>query len=126
MQPGSWIPAHNKTNGYADPNSPATKQPWQRVKLFQDQDVAITESIGARYDRTRESLGSTDLVIMQTRRRLMAAARAVQQGEEPPGLDPKDYRKRPFSCLLPRDCKSWSEAVAEAIDARPETWRPSI
>jgi phthalate 4,5-dioxygenase len=125
MQPESWVPAHNKTNGYADPASPPTKQPWQKIKLFQDQDVAITESIGV-FDRTLESLGSTDTVIVQVRRRLMAAARALQQGDEP-RRDPADYRFRPLSCLLPRQVSAWAEAVAEAIDARrPDTWRPSV
>jgi hypothetical protein len=125
MQPGSWIPAHNKTNGYADPSAPATKQPWQRIKLFQDQDVAITESIGGDFDRTQESLGSTDAVIIQARRRLMAAARALQEGEEPP-RNPPDYRFRPLSCVLPRNVTAWAEAVADALEARPETWRQSI
>ena len=32
----------------------------------------------------------------------MAAARNVAAGEEPPALDPKDFRLRPFSAELPR------------------------
>jgi len=123
--PGTFLAAHNKSNGYAPPEAPATKQPWQRVKIFQDQDTAITESIGARYDRSRESLGNTDALIMQMRRRLMATARALQEGVEP-AIAGRDYRMRPYSCLLPRDTQSWADAVAETLDARPETYKMSI
>jgi len=40
-------------------------------------------------------------------------------------MNPKDYRQRPISTVLPRDVPSWTEAVAEAIDTRPETFRAS-
>ncbi|HLI22419.1 MAG TPA: hypothetical protein VKV32_14945, partial [Stellaceae bacterium] len=87
--------------------------------------VAITESIGGNFDRTNENLGSTDIVVITARRRLMAEARALAEGKKPK-IAAEDYRIRPISCLLPRDATDWAGAVAEAIDARPETYRPSI
>jgi hypothetical protein len=122
---GTFVPAHNKSNGYAPADAPPTTQNWERIKIFQDQDVAITESIGGAFDRTHENLGSTDVIIIQTRRRLMAEARALAEGRKPT-ITAEDYRVRPISCLLPRDATDWATAVAEAIDARPETYRPSI
>ncbi len=124
MRPDSFIAAHNKSNGYAPADFPPVKQPWQRIKIFQDQDTAITESIGARYDRTKETLGSTDALIIQTRRRLMAAARDLEEGREPI-ISARDYRLRPYSCVLPRDTPSWVKAVEETLDARPETYKIS-
>ncbi len=125
MIPGTFIAKRNKSNGYADPDAPPTKQPWQRITVFQDQDTAITESIGWNFDRSRENLGSTDVVIIHARRRLMAAARDLLEGKDPP-TDPKGYRVRGITCVLPRDTNSWSEAVAEWMDTRPETFRPGL
>jgi hypothetical protein len=124
MIPGTFIPKRNRSNGYADPGAPGT-QPWQRITVFQDQDTAITESIGAGFNRTKEFLGSTDIVIANVRRRLIDAARALGSGIEPP-TDAKGYRYRGITCLLPRDTESWSDAVADWMDTRPETFRPGL
>ena len=125
MEPDSFVAKRNKSNGYADPDAPPTKQPWQRITIFQDQDTAITESIGWNFDRSKECLGSTDVVIVNMRRRLMAAARELEQGKDPQ-TDARAYRVRGISCVLPRDTRSWADAVAEWIDPRPETFRPGV
>jgi hypothetical protein len=82
--------------------------------------------MGYLFDRTQEHLGKSDTVIVQARQRLVTAAKRLRDGAEPPGLDPKDYRRRPVSWTLPRDVPSWTEAIAEAIDARPETFKGSV
>jgi hypothetical protein len=41
--------------------------------------MAMTESMGPIIDRTNEQLGTTDVLIIRTRRRLLASARARQQ-----------------------------------------------
>jgi len=125
MTPGTFIAARNKSNGYADPQSPPTRQPWQRVTIFQDQDTAVTESIGAQFDRTQEFLCGSDIVIVNVRRRLIAAARELAAGKPPP-TDPRGFRLRGLSCLLPADSPSFAEAVSEALDARPETFTASV
>jgi len=78
--------------------------------------------MGALYDRTREHLGPTDAVIIQMRRRLIAAARGLQRGTEPPGMDPANYRVRQLSVRLPRSTTAWWDAVAEQLTAYPETF----
>jgi phthalate 4,5-dioxygenase len=86
----------------------------------------MTESMGALYDRTQENLTASDLVVAQARHRLIAAAREVAQGGEPPGHDPRSYRLRPLAMELPRAVTKWREAVAERMEARPETFRVSV
>jgi phthalate 4,5-dioxygenase oxygenase subunit len=124
--PGTATTICNASNDYAGPDAPPARQPWMRITNVQAQDIAMTESMGPLYDRTQECLGRSDRRLVLTRRRLIRAARALQKGVEPPGMNPKDYRRRPVSLLLPNDIASWTDAVADAIDARPETFVPSV
>jgi hypothetical protein len=87
---------------------------------------AMTESMGPRYDRTREHLGHGDTLIARVRQTLLSAAMAVGEGADPPGRDPGAYRLRPHSAKLPRSVDAWAEALAEPMDARPETFRMSV
>jgi phthalate 4,5-dioxygenase len=73
------------------------------------QDGAITWSQGAIVDRSRETLGSTDSMIIRVRRRLLAAARSLRDdGTIPPGVDePEVYRQRSGWALVPTDADFW-------------------
>lgn len=51
------------------------------------EDIAVQESMGPIYDRTREHLGTSDLAVIRMRRIMIAAARTVAAGAVPPGLD---------------------------------------
>jgi hypothetical protein len=53
-----------------------------------EQDAAIQDSQGPIQDRTREHLGPTDVGIVEFRKMLMGAARALGTGTEPkaPGV----------------------------------------
>ncbi len=57
-----------------------------------DQDMAVTESMGAIYDRSHEHLGTTDRAIIRMRRMLIDTAKDLAKGIEPRGLD----ASRPF------------------------------
>jgi len=85
------------------------------------QDCAVTESMGPIYKRHQEHLGTTDAFIIRTRRKLMAAARALEEhGIAPPGAeDPTVYRQRSGEIILPRSQDWW-----EAYLAMRETWMP--
>jgi len=88
------------------------------------QDQAITESMGTIYDREKERLGTSDVMVIRVRRRLMEAARAhAERGVTPPGVDnPEVYRVRSGGAILPKDA-NWLEATAElrkAFVAHPE------
>ena len=125
LAPGSFIPQRNKSTEYLDPAMRDAPQPWMRITRFQDQDIAATEGIGPTFDRSSEHLVSSDEVIARVRRTLMVAAMELESGGEAPGRDPADYRIRPYSVKLPRDVAPWHEAAAEAMQARPETFRAS-
>ena len=75
---------------------------------FLSQDLVATESMGAIQDRTTEHLGTTDVAISRMRQLLLAAARALHEGAEPPAL--ADHR---FDRI-------WG---AEKILAPGEDWR---
>jgi len=73
------------------------------------QDMAVTWSMGTVYDRSREHLGTTDQLIIKTRRRMLAAVRAHRdEGVIPPGVDePQIYQQRSGGVVLPRSVDWW-------------------
>jgi phenylpropionate dioxygenase-like ring-hydroxylating dioxygenase large terminal subunit len=78
------------------------------------QDQAVTESMGEIYDRTEEHLGTSDAMVIRTRKRLIDAAKALRdRGQVPPGVDdPKVYQQRSGGVVLPRGT-DWVEATKE-------------
>jgi phthalate 4,5-dioxygenase oxygenase subunit len=53
------------------------------------QDIAVEESMGAIYDRTKEHLGTSDVAVIRMRRLMIDGARALaERGETPVGLGP--------------------------------------
>jgi hypothetical protein len=78
------------------------------------QDQAVTESMGTIYNRSSEHLGTSDAMIIRTRRRLIDAARAhALNGAPPPGVDkPQIYGQRSGEIMLPREAEIW-EATAD-------------
>jgi hypothetical protein len=71
--------------------------------------MAVTESMGTIYDRTREHLGTTDALIIRTRRKLIKVAKDFRDhGVLPPGVDnPELYHMRSGEYLLPRNVDWW-------------------
>src|SRR5215470_12387886 len=78
------------------------------------QDQAVTESMGVIYDRTNERLGSSDAMVIRTRKRLIDAAKALRDsGKVPPGVDdPSVYAVRSGGVVLPRGA-DWIDATRE-------------
>lgn len=88
------------------------------------QDAAVTESMGPIVDRSQEHLGSSDTMIIRTRRRLLDAVRALRdRGVVPPGVDdPAVYLVRSGGVILPEDA-DWieaTEALRRAFVEHPE------
>jgi len=70
-------------------------------------------------DRSLEHLGTSDTAIIQVRKRLMGAARALRErGTPPPGQNPASFNVRSASVILPAG-ESWIEAARELIAPRP-------
>jgi phenylpropionate dioxygenase-like ring-hydroxylating dioxygenase large terminal subunit len=73
------------------------------------QDGAMQESMGAVCDRTKEHLGASDAAIVRMRRRLINAAKELENNELPPGVaDPALYHKHGDQLLL-EEKDSWAE-----------------
>ena len=88
--------------------------------------------MGPIYDRRQEHLGSSDAMVIRTRRRAIGAARALRDsGAIPPGVDdPAIYRHRSGGVILPRGA-DWLTATKElrqafSPTARSETATPAI
>ena len=74
----------------------------------------MTESMGPIVDRREEHLGTTDQMIIQTRRRWLSAVRdLMEDGAVSPGVDqPELYHQRGGQIVIPRDV-DWWEATKE-------------
>jgi phenylpropionate dioxygenase-like ring-hydroxylating dioxygenase large terminal subunit len=84
------------------------------ISSIHAQDQAVTESMGGIYDRTQEHLGTSDKMVIRTRKRLLDAAKALRdKGEIPPGVeDPKVYAVRSGGVVLPKGA-DWIESTRE-------------
>jgi phthalate 4,5-dioxygenase oxygenase subunit len=69
--------------------------------------------MGTIYDRSHEHLGTSDSMIIRTRRRLIEAAKALhEQGIVPPGVDkPSIYGQRSGEVILPRSSDWWQDTA---------------
>jgi phenylpropionate dioxygenase-like ring-hydroxylating dioxygenase large terminal subunit len=95
-----------------------SRQSYTGLPNVHIEDQAVTESMGTLLDRSQEHLGSSDAMIIRTRRRLLAAAVALaESGTPPPGADdPTAYRVRAGSIFLPDDA-DWVEATTHLREA---------
>jgi hypothetical protein len=92
-----------------DREAQRTWKSYTGIESVRLQDCAVTETMGPIYDRSHEHLGTTDTLIIKTRRRMIAAAKALrEQGIVPPGVDnPEMYRQRSGEIILPRSADWW-------------------
>lgn len=111
-------PEPDETNDYQ-----LDRDAWHRGETYaglptvQTEDQVVTESMKPIYDRTSEHLGSSDAMIIRTRRRLIAAAVALRDKQiVPPGVDePEVYRQRSGGLILDAAQDSqWFELTADA------------
>jgi len=109
---GKFRLAQNKDNDYLIDRKAQRTESFTGIAGIHQQDQAVTESMGPIYDRTQEHLGTSDAMVIRTRRRVINAARALRDNAvTPPGVDnPAVYRHRSGGVILPRDC-DWLEAT---------------
>ena len=113
---GKFRPLANKANDYLidrdlqadmelDPNRPLIGT-YSGIP-GPGQDPMAQETMGAIYDRSQEHLGTSDAMIIRTRRSLILAAKALRdEGKVPAGVEnPGLYRMRSGGALLPRGVK---------------------
>jgi hypothetical protein len=95
--------AQNRANDYRIDRDAQRTSSYTGIDGVHQQDQAITESMGEIYDRSHEHLGTSDVMVIRTRRRLINAAKALRDaGTAPPGVDdPAVYRQRSGGVILP-------------------------
>jgi hypothetical protein len=126
---GRFLLDQNRTNDYLiDREAQKRGDSFTGIRGVRQQDKAVGESMGPIMDRTNEHLGTTDQMIIRTRRRYLAAAKALRdQGITPPGVDqPHSYSQRSGQVILPRNV-DWWEATAELrerFDVEPSKVTP--
>jgi phenylpropionate dioxygenase-like ring-hydroxylating dioxygenase large terminal subunit len=115
---GRWRPAANKQNDYQIDREAQRTTTFTGIPNIFLQDQAMTESMGPIVDRSHEHLGTTDAMVIQVRRRLIQAARALRDGGVTPPCvdDPSLYGVRSASLVLPRDV-NWYEATQDVVKA---------
>ncbi|HEY3115271.1 MAG TPA: hypothetical protein VGK54_00865, partial [Chloroflexota bacterium] len=82
------------------------------------QDLAVQESMGPIVDRSREHLGTTDQAIMTMRQLFLAAIKDLQEGIDPPGVNPDSHRGvRAADVVLEKGAR-WQDAAQNLLAAR--------
>jgi nitrite reductase/ring-hydroxylating ferredoxin subunit len=115
--PGTFKPLANKDNDWLiDRDAQKNKTSFSGVAGFSIQDASLQESMGPIQDHSREHLVPTDKAIVMARRSLAAAARNLEQGIEPPALDPASQRVRAAAVLLKRSVKAPEWARTALVD----------
>ena len=111
---GRFRLVQNKDNDYLIDREAQRTRSFTGIAGIHQQDQAITESMGPIIDRTEEHLGTSDAMVIRTRRRAIAAARALRdRGETPPGVDDaRVYRYRSGGVILPREAR-WLDATRD-------------
>ena len=121
-----WYDRFNIEQNYAndyliDREAQKNWESYTGIAGVRQQDMAVTESMGPIYTRHREHLGTTDTMIIRTRRRLLNAAKAYREtGEASLGVDNPDvYHQRSGDLVLPRSVDWWdgTKELREQFDA---------
>jgi phthalate 4,5-dioxygenase oxygenase subunit len=111
MLPGTFEMVENAGNAYRIDRERQRTESFTGIRSIVAQDLAVSQDQGGgtRLDRSREYLVSSDRAIIALRKRLLASAKALGAGVEPPeARKPKAYAVRSGDFTLPRDI-----AVAE-------------
>ncbi len=121
---GRWRLAARAENDYLiDREAQKNNKIYTGISGIHLQDQSVTEQMGAIADRTKEHLGSSDSMVIKTRRRIIRASLNLQEGETPPTVDrPELYQERSGGTILPKG-QGWFEATRELRKAfvdRPE------
>ncbi len=119
---GAWRPQAGRDNDYFFQRDLQQSKHFSGIPEFWAQDAAVQEGMGPIYDRTQEHLGTTDIGIIQFRKRLIDSARTLRDTKMPPrgAIDATLYRVRGAAALLPKDA-DWLIATEEIRKYIPGT-----
>lgn len=126
LMPGTFRPKANRDNDYLmDRAAQKAGTSYSGVKGIALQDASLQESMGPVQDRARENLVMTDKAIFMARRRLHDAARDLDKGRRPPGLDEDMQAVRSASFELPREI-AFDDAPDEPMKVKKGVAHTSI
>jgi phthalate 4,5-dioxygenase oxygenase subunit len=115
---GRWRFKANKDNDYLLDREAQRTVSFTGITGVSIQDQAITESMGPVTDHSWEHLVPSDRMITATRRRLVKAATALEQGEVPPGVDnPEINLHARAGSFVASEALAWREAYAQELAA---------
>jgi phthalate 4,5-dioxygenase len=80
---GNYMPLRNLRNDYLIDRRIQKTETFSGIVGVSEQDAAIQDSQGPIQDRTREHLGPTDIGVVEFRKLVVGAARALAAGEGP-------------------------------------------
>jgi phthalate 4,5-dioxygenase len=111
-----YVPLRNLKNDYLIDREAQKTETFTGIVGVSEQDAAIQDSQGRIQDRTREHLGPTDLGIVEFRKLLMGAARALASGQEPKAARaPASYAVRAGGWVATPD-KDLAAVMVERFD----------
>jgi len=111
---GRWRLGADASNDYMIDRDAQKTDSYTGIPTIFLQDQAVTASMGRVYTRHQEHLGTTDWMIIRTRRRLIQAAQGFRDhGQLPLGVDhPEVYRTRTGWTVLPNGV-DWLAGTAD-------------
>ena len=117
---GTFAPVCNRDNDYLMDRELQRTVNFTGIAGITEQDMAMTQSMGAVYDRSQEHLGTSDVAVIHFRRLLISLARDVEAGKNPhAAYDGAAYRVRSHDINSPiEDFESLLEAYREQLMAR--------
>ena len=113
LMDANWMPVRNRSNEYLLDRKLQKTENFTGIQGISEQDACIQDSQGRIADRTGELLGPTDAGVVQFRRMMLEAARALQQSQRPPAAtQPEAYRVRAGGAVMSADL-SFDEVMRE-------------
>ena len=104
----------NRTNNYGLDRKVQKTESYSGIDGINQQDRALQESMGRVVDRSREHLGPADKAIIQARKLLREAVKAVEAGGQPAGTGTSYYTVKAGEDVFARDA-DWHQALAPDI-----------
>ena len=113
VDPVTFRSKANRANNYLLDRLVQKEESYTGIDGINVQDRAIQESMGKIVDRSKEHLGPADKAIIQARKLLREAVKAVEAGTTPAGLGTTYYALRAHEAVLPRDADWRREMTPE-------------
>lgn len=122
--------ARNIRNNYLIDREEQRRETFIGVgKSFVIHDSCATETMGPRYDRSKEHLGVGDITVIALRKRLLKVVRGLDRGEEPPHLirSAEQNDQRQVACIVSKipATKDPKQFISEVLK-KEKYWEASV